>query len=130
MLTIPPETRSENGNPALRRRPADAETSFTPLNHTALLGQCQTEVGDGNAHVMKLSPDWMKFSTRGVASQLCLLSIGSLCYQGFPGDSPKQKGQMDKDAVAILKRNTSRHNQSIACIAMAMQDDGQFNSLL
>ncbi|TNN70550.1 hypothetical protein EYF80_019285 [Liparis tanakae] len=43
MLTIPPETRSENGNPALRRRPANAETSFTSLNHTALVGQCQTE---------------------------------------------------------------------------------------
>ncbi len=41
MLTIPPETRSENGNPALRRRPANAETSFTSLNHTALVGQCQ-----------------------------------------------------------------------------------------
>lgn len=43
MLTIPPETRSENGNPALRRRPAKAETSFTSLNHTALVGQCQRE---------------------------------------------------------------------------------------
>lgn len=41
MLTIPPETRCENGNPALRRRPANAETSFTSLNHTALVGQCQ-----------------------------------------------------------------------------------------
>lgn len=35
MLTIPPETRCENGNPALRRRPANAETSFTSLSHTA-----------------------------------------------------------------------------------------------
>lgn len=41
MLMIPPETRYENGNPALRRRPANSETSSTSLSHTALVGQCQ-----------------------------------------------------------------------------------------
>ena len=34
MLTFPPVTRCENGNPALRRRPAKAETSCTSLSHS------------------------------------------------------------------------------------------------
>lgn len=77
MLRIPPETRSENGNPALRRRPANAETSFTSLDHTALVGQCQREGwGDGNAHVVTKRTDWTDFVKGGVVSHRCPLAIG------------------------------------------------------
>lgn len=67
MLTIPPETRYENGNPALRRRPTIPETSFTSHSHRALVGQCQkSEWGDGNAHVKKESVYWTDFVQGGV----------------------------------------------------------------
>lgn len=65
MLTIPPETRCENGNPALRRRPAKAETSFTLLNHAALVGQCQ-KAGWGMETPMqrKKGTNWTDFVKR------------------------------------------------------------------
>lgn len=97
MLTIPPETRSENGNPALRRRPANAETSFTSLNHTALVGLCQRGGwGMGTPMQWKQGTDWTDFVKGGVVLPLCLLLIGLPWYQGFPGDSPKQKGKWMK----------------------------------
>lgn len=77
MLTIPPETRSENGNPALRRRPANAETSLTSLNHTAPVRQCQREGwGEETARVARRRADWPNFVYRGVNAKARRLVIG------------------------------------------------------
>ena len=93
---FPPETRSENGNPTLRRPPAKAETSFSsPSSHTAW--QCQRGGwGEGTAHRTNNALIGGIVVKEGFALWICLLFIGLAQFQGFPGDSPKQRGKWVK----------------------------------
>lgn len=114
MLMIPPETRCENGNPALRRRPANSDVIHFAQPHSFSLGSVKGGWGDGDAHITKVHSDWTDFVSGGGASLLSLLLIGLSCYQGFSWWLPQTTRQLDKDAVAILKRDTLRQNQSSA----------------
>lgn len=52
--------------------------------------------GMGTPMLQGAVADWTDFVERRVLLLLSLLLIGLPCYQGFPGDSPKQKGKWMK----------------------------------
>lgn len=86
--------------------------------------------GMGTPMLWKTRANWTDFVKRG-GGFIALPFIDWLTVlPRLPRWLPQTKGQMDEDAVAILKRNTLRQNQSSALLCYEMlQDVGYFKAI-